>query len=182
MINMPEIAEWKNAVEYKAFLKSARENVEIMKARYVDLLVSEEETEALSGIQNRVDILVFGTDRCNDTAGNLPVLARMASLSPNVELRILDSDKNGHFHEALKVNGKKKTPVVLFLSSGHHELLRWTERPTAAYKIMNEMNASSLEERSAELKKLYSDPEILRQSLSEFMSLLRRADYVLGRH
>ena len=182
MINMPEIAEWKNAVDYKTFLKSARENVEIMKARYVDLLVNEEETEALSRIQNRVDILVFGTDRCNDTAGNLPVLARMASLSPNVELRILDSDKNGYFHEALKVNGKKKTPVVLFLSSNHNELLRWTERPTAAYKIMNEMNDSSLEERSAELRKLYSDPEILRQSLSEFMSLLRRADYVLGRH
>jgi hypothetical protein len=99
-----------------------------------------------------------------------------------VGLRILDSDKNGHFHEALKVNGKKKTPVVLFLSSDHHELLRWTERPSAAYKIMNEMNDSSLEERSVEIKRLYSDPEILRQSLSEFMTLLMRADYVLGRH
>jgi hypothetical protein len=37
---MPEIAEWNDAVEYKAFLKSARENVELMKARYVDLMVS----------------------------------------------------------------------------------------------------------------------------------------------
>ena len=182
MIYMPQIAEWNNAVEYKAFLKSARENVELMKARYADLMINEEETEALSAIQNQVNILVFGTDRCNDTAGNLPVLARMASLSPKVEMRILDSDRNGHFHESLKVNGKKKTPVVLFLSSDHHELLRWTERPTAAYKMMNEMNDSPLEERSVELKKLYSDPEILRQSLSEFMTLLRRADYVLGRH
>jgi hypothetical protein len=50
---MPEIAEWNDAVEYKAFLKSARENVELMKARYVDLMVSDPESSGHLGLWHR---------------------------------------------------------------------------------------------------------------------------------
>ncbi len=174
-------AEWEKAVPYEEFLESARENVELMKARFNDLMISEEESALIQGTQNEVNILVIGTDRCNDTAGNLPVLARIASLSPKIHLRIIDSDKNAQFHQLFKVNGKRKTPVVLFLNSDLAELCRWIERPNAAYELINEMNNPSLEDRRAQLRQLYSDPEILRQSLGEFLHLVRRADLILGR-
>jgi hypothetical protein len=144
-------------------------------------MLNETEEETLKGIQNEIKILVVGTDRCNDTAGNLPVLARIVSLTPKVQLRVLDSDGNAQFHQQYKVNGKRKTPVVLFLSSELEELCRWVERSNAAYKIINEKSNPSVEERRAALKKLYSDPEILRQSLGEFVELLMRADLILGR-
>jgi hypothetical protein len=172
---------WDKAVDYETFLKSARENVELMRARFHDLMLNETEEETLKGIQNEIKILVVGTDRCNDTAGNLPVLARIVSLTPKVQLRVLDSDGNAQFHQQYKVNGKRKTPVVLFLSSELEELCRWVERSNAAYKIINEKSNPSVEERRAALKKLYSDPEILRQSLGEFVELLMRADLILGR-
>lgn len=175
-------AEWDKAISYEDFLKAARENVELMKARFNDLMINEEEAELLRSIQNDIYILVIGTDRCYDTAGNLPVLARMASVSPRVHLRILDSDANVEFHQLFKVNGKRKTPVVLFLNSSHEELCRWAERPNAAYKLINEKTNPSLEDRRDKLKQLYSDPEILRQSLNEFLTLLLRADFILGRH
>ncbi|MFQ5832152.1 MAG: thioredoxin family protein [Candidatus Thorarchaeota archaeon] len=178
---MCENADWDSAVEYKSFLKKARENVELMKARFNDLMLNEAEQEILSSIQNEIRILVIGTDRCNDTAGNIPVLARMASLTPKVKLRVLDSDKNANLHQQFKVNGKRKTPVVLFLSDQNDELCRWVERPNAAYKLVNEAGTPSIERRRTSLKKLYSDPEILRQSLGEFMNLLVRSDLVLGR-
>lgn len=172
---------WDKAVDYETFLKSARENVEMMRARFSDLMLNEDEEETLKGIQNEVRILVLGTDRCNDTAGNLPVLARIVSLTPKAQLRVLDSDSNAQFHQQYRVNGKRKTPVVLFLSSEHEELCRWVERPNAAYRTINEKTNSSIDDRRAALKKLYSDPEILRQSLGEFMELLVRADLILGR-
>ncbi len=175
-------AEWDRAVSYEEFLESARENVELMRARFNDLLIKEEEAETLKTLQNDIYVLVIGTDRCYDTAGNLPVLARMASLSPKIHLRVLDSDKNAEFHQLFKVNGKRKTPVVLFLNSQFEELCRWIERPNAAYKLINEKTNPSLEERRARLKQLYSDPEILRQSMSEFLRLFLRADFILGRH
>ncbi len=181
MSENPIKAVWVNAVDYETFLKSARENIELMKARFHDLLVNEAEEETLRSIQNDIRILVIGTDRCNDTAGNLPVLARIVSLSPKVQLKIIDSDSNAQFHQQYKVNGKRKTPVVLFLSPDLEELCRWAERPNAAYKIINEKTNPSLEDRRAGLRKLYSDPEILRQSLSEFIELLLRADLILGR-
>ncbi|UCE10119.1 MAG: thioredoxin family protein [Candidatus Thorarchaeota archaeon] len=177
---MSEIAEWKEAVGYDVFLANARENVELMKARFNDVMLNETEEELLMSIKNEIKILVIGTDRCNDTAGNLPVLARMVSISPKVELRILDSDSNSRLHQEFSVNGKRKTPVVLFLSNELKELCRWIERPNAAYKIMNE-NDLSLEDRRKKLKRLYSDPEILRQSLGELLDLLYRADLLLGR-
>lgn len=172
--------EWNTAVSYDEFLKSARENVELMKARFSDLTMNESEEELLSSLQNDIYILVIGTDRCNDTAGNLPILGRMASMAPKIQLRVLNSDKHAQFHQAYRVNGKRKTPVVLFLSLEFEELCRWVERPNAAYKIVNE-KTGSLEERQKELKKIYSDPEIQRQSLTELLAMLLRADYLLGR-
>ncbi|MFW9965562.1 MAG: thioredoxin family protein [Candidatus Thorarchaeota archaeon] len=179
---MCETADWDSAVNYDTFLKNARENVELMKARYSDLMLNESEQDTLSSIQNEIRILVIGTDRCDDSAGNVPVLARMTSLSPKLKLRILDSDKNAKLHEQYKVNGKRKTPVVLFMSNENQEICRWVERPNAAYKQVNQGSKPSLDDRKVALKKLYSDPEILRQSLGEFMKLLMRSDYVLGRH
>ena len=178
---MSEINEWDAAVEYKKFLSTARENVELMKARFNDLSLSEGEEEILQSIQNEIKILVLGTDRCNDTAGILPVLARMASLSPTIQLRILDSDANAKFHQNYRVNGKRKTPVVLFLNSSRQEIIRWAERPNAAYKIVNEKIINSMEARRDQLKTLYSDSEIQRQTLGELLDVLLRADLVLGR-
>ena len=178
---MSENAEWENAIEYKKFLKGARENVEIMKARYKDLEITEQDLEYLRSLQNDLRILVIGTDRCSDTAGNMPILAKIADISSKLQLRILDSDAHTGYHQQFKVNGKRKTPVVLLLSSEHEELCRWVERPNAAYKVMNEATNSSVESRTKELKKLYGDTEIQRQSVNEFMSLILRADFILGR-
>jgi hypothetical protein len=178
---MSEDTEWNNATEYKKFLKSARENVEIMKARYKDLQITEQDLEYLRSLQNDLRILVIGNDRCSDTAGNLPILSKMADISSKLQLRILDSDTYAKYHQQFKVNGKRKTPVVLFLSPEYDELCRWVERPNAAYKVINEATNPSLESRKKELQKLYSDTEIQRQSVNEFMSLILRADFILGR-
>ena len=178
---MAENVEWENAVEYKKFLKGARENVEIMKARYKDLQITEQDLEYLRSLQNELRILVIGNDRCSDTAGNLPILAKMSDISSKLQLRILDSDAHARYHQQFKVNGKRKTPVVLLLSPEDEELCRWVERPNAAYKVINEATSPSLESRKNELKKLYSDTEIQRQSVNEFMSLILRADFILGR-
>ena len=180
---MAENTEWNDAISYEEFLKTTRENVEIIKARFNDVPMNESEQELISSIQNDIKILVLGTARCNDTAGVLPILARIASVaSPKVELRILDSDKHAKYHQNFRVNGKLKTPVVLFLSNEYEELCRWVERPNAAYQIINEKSKPNLEERRNGLKALYSDPEIQRQALNEFMDLLLRSDYILGRH
>lgn len=178
---MAENIEWENAVEYKKFLKGARENIEIMKARYKDIQITEQDLEYLRSLQNELRILVIGNDRCSDTAGNLPILAKMSDISSKLQLRIIDSDAHARYHQQFKVNGKRKTPVVLFLSPEDEELCRWVERPNAAYKVINEATKPSVESRKKELKKLYSDPEIQRQSVNEFMSLILRADFILGR-
>ena len=178
---MSEDAEWDNAVDYKKFLKNARENVELMKARYDGFQVIEHDLDLLKSIQNEIRILVIGTDRCDDTAGNLPILARIAECTPKIDIRILDSDANAHYHQQFKVNGKRKTPVVLFLSTEHEELCRWVERPNAAYKVINEATDPTVNGRKGGLKKIYSDPEIQQQSMNEFMDLVLRADFILGR-
>ena len=178
---MSENAEWDNAVDYKNFLKKARENIELMKARYDGFQLIEHDAEVLKGIQNDLRILVIGSDRCDDTAGNVPILAKLAEFTPKIELRILDSDSSTQYHQQFKVNGKRKTPVVLFLSKDLEELCRWVERPNAAYKVINEGADPSLNGRKIGLKQLYSDPEIQQQSMNEFMSLVLRSDFILGR-
>ncbi|MFW9975620.1 MAG: thioredoxin family protein [Candidatus Thorarchaeota archaeon] len=179
---MTENTEWNNAIEYPKFLKNARENVELMKARYNDLQITEQDLDNLRSLQNELRILVIGNDRCDDTAGNLPILAKMTDISSKLKLRFLDSDAHAKYHQLFKINGKRKTPVVLILSNDDKELCRWVERPNAAYKLINEATTPSIESRKQELKKLYSDTEIQRQSVKEFLNLILRADYILGRH
>lgn len=181
MINMAENAEWDIAIAYKDFLKKAREHVEMMKARYDGLQLNETDLDTLGSIQNDIRILVIGTARCSDSVGTIPILAKIDAATPKIQLRILDSDANSSYHQQFKVNGKRKTPVVLFLNQEHEELCRWVERPNAAYKVINEATRHSVEERKDELMKLYSDPEIQRQSLNEFMRLILRSDFILGR-
>jgi hypothetical protein len=178
---MAENEEWETAIDYKKFLKGARENIEIMKARYKDLQITEQDLEHLRSLQNELQILVIGNDRCSDTAGNLPILAKMSDISSKLQLRILDSDTHARYHQQFKVNGKRKTPVVLFLSPENEELCRWVERPNAAYKVINEATDPSVDSRKKQLKKIYSDTEIQRQSVNEFMDLILRADFILGR-
>ena len=160
---MAENAEWDTAITYKNFLKKAREHVELMKARYNDLQLNEIDLETLGSIQNDIRILVIGTDRCSDSAGTIPILARIEAASPKIELRVLDSDANARYHQQFRVNGKRKTPVVLFLSQDHEELCRWVERPNAAYKVINEGTINAADDQRDGLTKLYSDPEIQRQ-------------------
>ncbi|MGY5870623.1 MAG: thioredoxin family protein [Candidatus Thorarchaeota archaeon] len=178
---MAENAEWDTAITYKNFLKKAREHVELMKARYNDLQLNEIDLETLGSIQNDIRILVIGTDRCSDSAGTIPILARIEAASPKIELRVLDSDANARYHQQFRVNGKRKTPVVLFLSQDHEELCRWVERPNAAYKVINEGTINAADDQRDGLTKLYSDPEIQRQALNEFISLVLRSDFILGR-
>jgi hypothetical protein len=178
---MTENAEWNKAVTYTNFVKKARENIELMKARHDDLQLNDADLDTLKGIQNNIRILVIGTERCYDTAGNIPILARMEEASTKIQLRILDADANVEYHQQYQVNGKRKTPVVLFLNKDYEELCRWIERSNAAYKLINEATIQSVEDRKAELKKLYSDPEIQRQSLNEFLKLVLRSDFILGR-
>ena len=178
---MAENAEWDTAITYKNFLKKAREHVELMKARYNDLQLNEIDLETLGSIQNDIRILVIGTDRCSDSAGTIPILARIGAASPKIELRVLDSDANARYHQQFRVNGKRKTPVVLFLSQDHEELCRWVERPNAAYKVINEGTINAADDQRDGLTKLYSDPEIQRQALNEFISLVLRSDFILGR-
>lgn len=178
---MAENVEWETAIAYKDFLKKAREHVELMKARYNDLQLTEIDLETLGSIQNEIRILVIGTDRCSDSIGTIPILARMEAAAPKVQLGILDSDANTLYHQQFKVNGKRKTPVVLFLNKDLQELCRWVERPNAAYKVINEGTNPAIEDRQNALMKLYSDPEIQRQCFNEFMSLIKRADFILGR-
>mgnify|MGYP001477489503 CR=1 FL=1 len=178
---MTENAEWKKAVEYKEFLANARENVDLIKARYNDLVIGESYEDTIKSIKNNIKILVIGNDRCDDTAGTLPILARIADDSNKIELRVLDSDANARYHQEFKVNGKRKTPVILFLNSELEELCRWVERPNAVYKLINEATNPSSEDRKSELKKIYSDSEIQQQTLHEFMRFILRADFILGR-
>ena len=53
---MTEIAEWNDAIDYETFLKNARENVELMKARYSDFVLNEVDEASLKGIQKKLII------------------------------------------------------------------------------------------------------------------------------
>ena len=61
----------------------------------------------------------------------LPLVARLAELTPNVDLRVVGRDDNPDLMDAHLTNGTRSIPVVMVLDEDYEEAGWWGPRPSA---------------------------------------------------
>ena len=69
-------------------------NQDLFKVKYEEVEISPEDRAFFQGIKKPIYVLAIGEDWCPDVYNNLPVMARIAALNPNIQLRIFPRDQH----------------------------------------------------------------------------------------
>ncbi len=110
-------------------------NVQRMKRLDNTTSINEELRKEIIGLNKKWTWLVLSEAWCGDVAQNLPVIAKIADLNQNIELKLILRDENLVVMDKHLTNGGRSIPKLICLDSNTiEELGTWGPRPEAAQK------------------------------------------------
>lgn len=74
-------------------------------------------------------LLVIAEDWCGDASNTVPILAKLVSQAPGLELRVVLRDENPELMDRYLTNGARSIPIVVALSDRFEEIGHWGPRP-----------------------------------------------------
>jgi ADP-heptose:LPS heptosyltransferase len=102
---------------------------------------NEELVEMLTSIKVPTNWVVLTEAWCGDAAQNLPIIAKLASLNPNISLKLLLRDENMEVMDAYLTNGGRSIPKLIMLDNDLNEIGQWGPRPKPVQDIMMDMKS-----------------------------------------
>lgn len=95
-----------------------------------------ETLDVLQNINRPQVWLVLTEGWCGDAAQSVPVMAKMASEAPNVELKLILRDENLEIMDEFLTNGGRSIPKLILLDKETLDVLgSWGPRPVAAQDL-----------------------------------------------
>lgn len=91
--------------------------------------------ERVRDLEETWHLLALCEGWCGDGANTLPYLAKLAEVSPNLELRLLSRDENPDLMDAHLTDGSRSIPVVMVLDADFREVGWWGPRPSPLQDI-----------------------------------------------
>jgi hypothetical protein len=147
---------WDRAMTYEQFVLESTEHCGLWTGVYKVAKVPVWAVDEAVALGENFRLVVLAEDWCGDATNTVPVLAKWASQTPNVELRILRRDEHPEIMDRYLTNGVARSiPVVIVLTEDMHELGWWGPRPRV-------LEAWTAEQRAAGRDKKALYPEIRR--------------------
>lgn len=106
--------------------------------------LSEEIIQAMASISTPQYWYVISESWCGDAAQNLPILAKIAEVSPMVSFHIGLREKNLPVMDKFLTNGGRAIPKLIATDASGHVLFAWGPRPAAAQELMQQLKAEAL--------------------------------------
>ncbi|TDB69155.1 thioredoxin family protein [Arundinibacter roseus] len=75
---------------------------------------------------------------CGDAAQNLPVIAKVAQVNPNITLTLLLRDEHPELMDAYLTHGGRSIPKLIAMDNSGQELFTWGPRPQALQELVEE--------------------------------------------
>ena len=164
------------ACEGDSMSEYAQINVQRMMRLDKTTTINEELKKELKELSRKLIWLVIAEPWCGDVAHNLPVIAKMAELNKNIDLRILLRDKNPDIMNQYLTNGGKAIPIlVCFDAETMTELGKWGPRPSSAQKLAVELKNDpnvTAEEKKKKIILWYSEDKT-NTIQNEFLKLIK---------
>jgi hypothetical protein len=92
---------------------------------------------AVQNLKGSYTWLVLTEAWCGDAAHSLPVMAKMAKLNPNVDLRLLLRDEHLELMDEHLTNGGRSIPKLVIIDNETNETVaEWGPRPAPVQQIM----------------------------------------------
>lgn len=158
------------------FLPTANDNVDLWTHNSARANVQNEYVERVEALGRRFYFLVLSADWCGDAANLVPVIGKLANLTSNLDMRLVDRDENPDLRDSHLTNGRSASiPVVIVLDENFEELGWWGPRPSELQAwVMEEGLKLPYDERYKEVRKWYARDKG-RTTLEELVSFLEKA-------
>jgi hypothetical protein len=96
-------------------------------------------------IVNPQQWIVITESWCGDSAQNLPILTKLASLSEKIDFKIVLRDSNLDFMDLYLTNGTRSIPKLIVFDENDDELFRWGPRPVEAKNLFAKLKNEEVE-------------------------------------
>jgi len=163
------------APDFPAMLAAAQKNVELWAAVWRLAKVDEDFVRRVAALPGVWHLLVLSEDWCGDAVNTVPIVAKLAGRSPNVDLRVLGRDANPDLMEAHLTGTSRSIPVVIALDETFEERGWWGPRPTVLQHWAS--GQGQLLEKTARYReaRIWYARDQGRTTLEEVVSMLERA-------
>ena len=102
------------------------------------LKISEDISERVSNFSGAVTWLVITESWCGDAAHVIPVLNKIADLSPSIDLKLVFRDENLELMDQFLTNGGRSIAKLIMINTATGDVLNtFGPRPTEATKLVN---------------------------------------------
>ncbi len=107
---------------------------------------SQELITAVSQLPIEMDWLIITEAWCGDAAQNIPFIAKLAAVCPNVNLHLILRDENLDVMERYLTNGSRSIPKFIIKDRrDSKDLAIWGPRPAAAQKLVDANKAREID-------------------------------------
>jgi hypothetical protein len=163
------------APEFEDMLAAAEKNADLWAAVWRRAVVSEEHQRRVAALGGAWHLLVLSEDWCGDAVNTVPIVAKLAELSSNVDLRVLARDENPDVMDTHLTGKSRSIPVVIVLDEEFRERGWWGPRPAALQGwVLGPGQALEKEARYREVRAWYARDQG-RTTLDEVVALLERS-------
>ncbi|HET9708037.1 MAG TPA: thioredoxin family protein [Gemmatimonadales bacterium] len=120
---------WSQATPYHAFVRDAVTNRELWKSMDRIVHIPEWAITAVRSAGEKFNLLVLAEDWCGDGSSTIPYLAKLATLTRSIEVRVLRRDEHPAVMDRYLTDGARAIPIVIVLNRQLEELGHWGPRP-----------------------------------------------------
>lgn len=106
---------------------------------------ADETKHLFSQIEGTQQWFVITESWCGDSAQNIPILARLASLNEKIDFKIVLRNSNLDFMDLYLTNGKRSIPRLIVFDENDNELFRWGPRPLEAQNLFTNLKNKGVE-------------------------------------
>lgn len=160
---------------FEEMLATAEKNADLWAAVWRRAKVPEEVVQRVTALGGAWRLLVLSEDWCGDAVNTVPVVAKLAALAPNLDLRVLARDHNLDLMDAHLTGTSRAIPVVIVLDEEFNERGWWGSRPAELQAwVMGPGRALENDARYREVRAWYAR-DAGRTTLEEIVATLERA-------
>jgi Thioredoxin len=127
MLDFPKL--WDQALTYEAFVASSKEHCGLWSGIYKLARVPDWALAAVAEGSKR-KLLVIAEDWCGDASNTVPIVAKLAEVVPELDLRVILRDQNPEVMDQYLTNGARSIPIVIALGEDFREVGHWGPRPS----------------------------------------------------
>ncbi len=127
-----DAAYFAQGVTYEAFKASMTRNREELEENERAVTLDPADLAAFRALPRPLHVVAVAEDWCGDVVANLPVLARLAAASGNLDVRVFERSKHPELVARYMKEGKfESIPVFVFFDEAFREVGVWIERPAS---------------------------------------------------